>query len=184
MITSFDQFESALKALTVHLDKSLAEIHIGRATPAILDHVMVEAYDGRMAISALASIQVQPPFGLIIEPWDQNILKKIERALQIANLGAQPVVDKNLIRLTFQPPTAEKRALLAKQAEALLEQTKISAKGPREDYLKYLKQAEKAGDLSEDQSRDAQDKLQKLLTDTTKKWQEAVQKKMSDLQTM
>jgi len=182
-ITSIKDFSRALQACTDRLEKKLSSLHVGRATPALLDGVIIEAYDDKIPLSSVASISVQPPHTLIIQPWDHSVIKAIEKSLMAANLGAMPAVDGNMIRLTFQPPTEEKRKLLIKEAEQAVEEAKVAAKSPREEYMRYLKQ-QKLNGLSENAHDKELEIMQKTLHNAQEIWREMKEKKEKELLTL
>lgn len=175
------EFEDRLEDITIRLMKQLAGVHAGRVTPAVLDSVQIDVYGQMMPIHGIANIQSQPPYTLLITPWDEKNIQAIEKAIMQADVGAHPVVDGSSVRLTFQPPTAEKRAELAKKAEALLEEAKISAKGSREDAMRSIKDAVKNGELREDDGKAEQERVQEVLQSYQKKWADSVQQKVTEI---
>src|SRR3989338_8946546 len=106
---SIDSFEQAAKQSVDWFSKTLSEIRIGVASPALVENVMVECYGAKTPLIQLASIQVPEPRTLVIQPWDKSVLKDIERALQTTNIGAAPVVEGTIVRISIPSLTEDRR---------------------------------------------------------------------------
>lgn len=139
------------KTLT-YLQHELASVRTGRANPAMVESLVVDAYGTPTPLLQLASITTPEATQLLIQPWDPNSVKSIEKALQASALGIMPTVEGTLIRLHFPPLTEERRRELVRVVREKLEQAKVSIRGIREDIHKTVKQAERDGSLSEDQA--------------------------------
>lgn len=139
------------KTLT-HLQHELASVRTGRANPAMVEALVVDAYGTPTPLQQLASITTPEATQLLIQPWDPNSVKSIEKALQASALGIMPTVEGTIIRLHFPPLTEERRRELVRVVREKLEQAKVSVRGIREDIHKNVKQAERDGSLSEDQA--------------------------------
>ncbi len=157
--------DSAAKFAKVveHLEAELAGIRSGRATPALVEHVKVEAYGTLTPLIELASITAPEPRLIVVSPWDKSIVKDAEKALQAANLGVNPSVDGVVIRLNFPSLTEERRKELVKMVQHKLEEARVSVRGVREDILKELKAQKADGSLSEDAFFASQKELQTLV---------------------
>lgn len=142
-----------------HLNAELATIRTGRATPAILDQVQVEAYGTFQPIKALASLSTPDSRTLAIEPWDTSVLKAIETAIVASDIGIMPVVDGRAIRLNMPMMTEENRKKLVKIMSEKLEDARVAMRRIREDARKEI--AKQTG-VSEDLIRKEQDDLDKL----------------------
>lgn len=140
------QFTSVL----AHLQDELAQLRTGRATPAFVEPVRVEAYGSTLPLVQLASVTVPDARTILIQPWDRSVLKDIERALQQANLGLTPVNDGTVIRLVVPPLTEERRREYQKLLNQKLEQARVAARKIREDELKMLRTEKTEGRISED----------------------------------
>lgn len=156
---SKDTFTSVLQ----HLSQELATLRSGRATPALVEHVRVEAYGTVTPLLELASITAPEPRLLIISPWDKSIIKDVERALQAANLGMNPTVDGMVLRLSLPQLTEELRKELVKIVKSKLEEAKVAVRNIREDIVKKSRDSKSQGTLSEDQFFVAQKDLQKAV---------------------
>ena len=139
------------KTLT-HLQQELASVRTGRANPAMVESVVVDAYGTPTPLLQLASITTPESTQLLIQPWDPNITKSIEKALQASALGIMPTVEGTVIRLHFPPLTEDRRKELVRVVREKIEMAKVSIRGIREDIHKQLKQEERDGSLSEDQA--------------------------------
>jgi len=154
--------EDRMKKIIEGYQKTLASTRAGRATPTLLEKVVVDYYGVPTPINQVANIGVQPPRTLVIQPWDKKMISAIEKAIQKAELGAMPVNDGNLVRLTIPALTGERRQEIVKGIRKQSEAEKVSVRNVRRDYIEEIKKAEKDKEISEDESRRIQDKIQKL----------------------
>ncbi len=162
----------------------LSKVRANEANPALLDDVRVTAYETQMALRELASISTPDAHTLLIEPWDKSLLKAIEKALQESDLGMQPVVDSDRIRLTLPALTEETRRELVKGVHEKAEVTRVRLRKIREEDLKKLKTQEKAGEISEDEYFAAEKEMQKTMDMYNGKVKELVDKKEKELMTI
>ena len=139
------------KTLT-HLQQELASVRTGRANPAMVESIVVDAYGTPTPLLQLASITTPESTQLLIQPWDPSTVKSIEKALQASALGIMPTVEGTVIRLHFPPLTEDRRKELVRVVREKLEMAKVAIRGIREDIHKQLKLAERDGSLSEDQA--------------------------------
>lgn len=153
--------EKMEKAIQV-LKKDLAALRAGRATPALLEKVVVEYYGSEMPVNQLANISTPDPRTLVIQPWDKSTLADIERAILKSDLGLTPSNDGNVIRINLPALTQERRAELVKVVKKTGEEAKVAIRNIRRDANDDIKKLEKNGDISEDESRRGQDEIQKL----------------------
>ena len=154
--------EDRMKKVTEAFKKTLGSTRAGRASPMLLEKVVVDYYGVPTPVSQVANIGVQPPRTLVMQPWDKKMLSPIEKAIQKADLGAMPVNDGNLVRLTIPALTGERRQEIVKSIRKQAEAEKVSIRNIRRDYIEEVKKAEKDHEISEDDSRRVQDKIQKL----------------------
>jgi ribosome recycling factor len=161
-----DDFEKAI----LHLRHELGNLRTGRANPAMVDEVMVSAYDSEMPIKSLATISVPDPQTIQIEPWDKSMLKAIEKGITAANLGFAPVVDSAVVRLTMPKLTEENRKDLVKLMQKKLEEARVATRAVREKIRNAVLDAEKAKEISEDERFRLQEELEKM----TKQFVEAI----------
>jgi len=158
MLSSYDsEFNDVIEFLKLEL-KSL---RTGRATPAIVEDVTVEAYGARTPLVGLASLSAPDARTIVIDPWDKNLLKDIERAVQEAKLGLNPVVQGKIIRISMPPMTEESRRDLVKVVNEKLEQARIGVRGVREKAKAEVVQLEKDKEISEDDKYRTIEQLEK-----------------------
>ncbi|PIS40850.1 MAG: ribosome recycling factor [Candidatus Kerfeldbacteria bacterium CG08_land_8_20_14_0_20_43_14] len=165
------KYEVDFEKVLGHLKQDLQSIRTGRATPVIVEPIIVDAYGTPTPLIQLASISCPEPTQLFIQPWDSNLIKSIEKAIQASSLGIMPVVQGVSIRLNFPPLTEERRKELIKTMSEKLEKAKIATRNVREVSQKSIKQSERGGEISEDQAKVEL----KLLQDKVDKINEAIQ---------
>ncbi|NMA55190.1 MAG: ribosome recycling factor [Firmicutes bacterium] len=142
--------------------KELAVMRTGRATPALLERVMVDYYGSPMPINQVATISVPESQLLVIQPWDRSIIKEIEKAILKSDLGLNPSSDGTLIRLPIPSLTEERRRDLARIVWKKAEETKIAVRNIRREANDELKRLEKEESISEDEIKRRQQEIQKL----------------------
>ena len=148
---------------TLHaLDLDYSTIRAGRANPHVLDRIMVEYYGTPTPLNQVGNISVPEPRLLQIQPWDTSLLKAIEKAINMSELGINPNNDGKVIRLVFPELTEERRKELTKDVKKKAEQSKVALRNIRRDALDHFKKAEKAKEITEDQLKDLEDETQKL----------------------
>ncbi len=151
------------------LQSELSSIRTGRAAPAILDFVQVEAYGQNMSIKELANITMEDAKTIKIEPWDQGVMKAIEKSITTSNLGLSTAPFEKGIRVIFPELTSERREQFIKAAKNKLEEARISLRGLRDKTLKELEEKEKSGSISEDDRFRFKTDVQKVIDDCSSK---------------
>lgn len=159
------------------LGHEFAGVRTGRASTAILEKVMVEAYGSPMPINQVANIRVPEPQTLLIEPWDRNTVGAIEKAILASDLGLNPSNDGTVIRVPFPPLTEERRKELVKLCKHYAEESRVAIRNIRHDSRKKLERAEKEGEISQDDLRRAEDEIQKLTDRHIKEIDESLRRK-------
>lgn len=154
--------ESNMKKSVEVVKKEFASLRAGRATPALLDKIMVSYYGTPTPINQLANISVPEARLLVIQPWDKSALPEIERAIMKSDLGINPTSDGAVIRLAVPQLTQERRAELVKVLKKKAEEGRVAIRNIRRDTNDDLKAKQKDGELSEDDLRRSQDEVQKL----------------------
>jgi ribosome recycling factor len=157
-----EETEDKMKKSLAAFRRELATIRTGKATTTLLDGIKVDAYGQSMPLNQVASISVPEPRLILVQPWDQTIVSDVEKAIQKSNTGLVPNTDKNVIRLPIPPLTEERRVELVKVVKKHAEESRVSVRNIRRDANEHLKKAQKDGDISEDDSHKAVDKVQKL----------------------
>ena len=153
-----ERMEKALAALK----RELGGLRAGRATPALLDHVMVEYYGSTLPVSQLASVTAPEPRLLVVQPWDKGAVGAVERAIQKSDLGITPAVDGGIIRLAIPPLTQERRQALVKAVRARTEEQRVAIRNIRREANERLRARQDSGEASADAARRAQEAVQKL----------------------
>lgn len=148
-----------------HVKKDISGLRTGRATPTLVEDIVVEAYGTRQPLKAVASISVTDARTLSIEPWDKGLLKAVETGLQNSQIGINPVNDGRVIRLPMPALTQERREELVKILHQKLEQGRIALRQMRETVKSEIDNAEKAKTIGEDEKFKAQKKLEDLVKD-------------------
>jgi len=149
------EFEKAID----HFNEELASLRTGRAKPALVESLIAEVYGSRMQIKELASISAPEPNLLVVKPWDQNAIKDLERALAASPLGLNPSIDKDLIRIKLPDLTEERREQLVRVLNDKQEQGRISLRHLRDRIREEVQEAEKRGEMSEDEKFRGLEKL-------------------------
>ena len=155
-----------LKKTAEALRHSLVSIRTGRATPSLVEHLQVEAYGDMMPLNQMASITTPDPRMIVIQPFDASMIKSIEKAIKLSELGLNPNNDGRIIRLNLPPLTEDRRRELVKQVKARLEESKVALRNVRREGLESLKELEKM--ISEDEQRRGGEKVQELVDKATK----------------
>ena len=148
---------------TLHaLEADYSTIRAGRANPHVLDRITVDYYGTPTPLNQVGNISVPEPRLLQIQPWDTSLLKPIEKAINMSELGINPNNDGKVIRLVFPELTEERRKELTKDVKKKAEASKVALRNIRRDALDHFKKAEKAKEITEDQLKDLEDETQKL----------------------
>ena len=160
--TLFKDLEDKMKRALVTVTREFSEIRGGRASPALVEHIIVEYYGAPTPLKQLAAITAPEPHLLVIQPWDAKVAPEIEKAIQKASLGISPVVDGKIVRLPIPPLTGERRDQLTKLVHKLAEEGRVNIRTLRRDANEHIKQLKTDKQVSEDEAFTAQDQIQKL----------------------
>lgn len=163
------------------LRKEFAGLRTGRASLSLLEPVMVEAYDTEMPLNQVATINVPEPRMLSVQVWDRGQVKAVEKAIRGSDLGLNPIVDGQSLRIPIPELNEERRHELAKIAGKYAEQAKVAVRNVRRDGMDQLKKMEKSGDLSEDEVRLWSDEIQEMTDGAIKKMTEMFEAKESEI---
>ena len=177
-----------VKDAEARMDKTIAavqsdfgSVRAGRANPAVLDHIQVEYYGVPTALNQVASISSPDPRQLVIQPWDSTLLRSIEKAILTSDLGINPQNDGKIIRLTFPQLTEERRKDLTKQVKKYAESGKVAIRNIRRDTMDKIKAAKKKSEITEDDAKDYEKKLQDSTDAYIKKVDELAASKEKEL---
>jgi len=163
-----------------HTLQEFAGINTGKASPAMVEGIMVEAYGSNMRLKECAAIHTPDPRMINVQPWDKSLLKPIEKAIQMANIGINPVIDGPIVRLPLPEMSKERRLELTKVAHRLAEEGRVAVRNTRRDGVEALKKALKDGKITEDDhkklEKDVQTQTDRIIKEigdqTAKKEQE------------
>ncbi len=172
-----DTMEKSIESMK----KEFGTLRSGKVSIAILDHIRVDYYDTPTPLNQIGSVIAQDANTIVITPWEKNLLKDIERAIQEANIGVNPNNDGDTIKLFFPPMTSEQRKEIAKEAKNIGERAKVAVRNIRKDANDKIKKLEKDKTISEDESKKGHDEIQKFTDNAVKKIDELVKHKEEDL---
>ena len=171
------------KSLDVLLDE-YASIRAGRANPHVLDRLRIDYYGTPTPIQQVGNVTVPEARMIVIQPWEKNLLKEIEKAILVSDLGINPTNDGNVIRLVFPELTEERRKDLAKDVKKKGEGAKVAVRNIRRDAMDSIKKMEKAGDISEDDLKQGEEKIQKITDKMIEKVDKAIETKTKEIMTV
>jgi ribosome recycling factor len=173
--------ERRLDGALESVKSNFATIRTGRANPAILDRVEVEAYGARMALRSVANISVPEPRLMTVTPFDPGTLKAIERAIEQSEIGLNPQNDGKILRLPIPELTEERRRELIRLARSMAEEGRVSVRNVRRDELRDVQELQKMGEISEDDERRAEADMQKITKEYIDRIDAALSDKESEL---
>ena len=165
----FNEIEQSMNKTLDVFSENLSEIRAGRANPNILNKVNVEYYGTETPINQVAGISVPEPRMILIQPWDISILKEIEKAIQKADIGLNPMNDGKVIRLVFPELNEERRKEIVKDIKRMAEEAKVAIRSIRRDGIDEAKAAQKNSEITEDELSAAENKIQKITDDFIEK---------------
>ena len=163
------------------LENEYASIRAGRASASVLDKITVDYYGVPTAINAMASITVAEAKTLVVQPWDKSVLKEIEKAINASDIGINPQNDGSVIRLNFPPLTEERRKELAKQIKKYAEEGKVSVRAVRRDINDKFKAMKKASEITEDELKECEKKVQDMTDKYVKEIDKVAEKKEKEI---
>ena len=140
----------------------LSEIRAGRANPAILNKIRIDYYGTQTPINQVAAVSVPEARLIVIQPWDASVLKEIEKAILTSDIGINPNNDGKVIRLSFPELTEERRKEIVKEVKKMAEEAKVAVRNVRREGIDKFKADQKAGDITEDDLKNAENEIQKL----------------------
>src|SRR5947209_13631072 len=176
----FDAEERMEKAVGV-LQGELRGLRTGRATPALVDTIRIEYYGSPTPLKQLAQINTPDPQSILIRPFDQSVLKEIEKAIRSSDLGMSPNNDGKLIRLTVPPMSGEQRQKMVTRIKKSSEDSKVACRNIRRDANKQVDTAQKNGEMTEDERDQGKEQVQELLKSFEDKINEMADKKTKEV---
>ncbi|MCD7861276.1 MAG: ribosome recycling factor [Oscillospiraceae bacterium] len=180
-MSDYKEFTDRMEKTCSVLLENFNSVRAGRANAAVLDHITVDYYGVETPIQQVATISTPDPRTLAIQPWDSSVLKGIERALLVSDLGINPQNDGKVIRLVFPQLTEERRRELAKQVKKYGEEAKVAVRNIRRDAMEKFKKQQKASEITEDDYKNMEKDMQKETDSYIKKVDDLCAKKEKEL---
>lgn len=180
----FNSIEEKMKKTISVFEESLSEVRAGRASPNILNKITVDYYGVATPINQIAGISVPEPRMILIQPWDISMLKEIEKAINIAEIGINPNNDGKVIRLAFPELTEERRKDLVKDIRKIAEESKVAIRAIRRDGMDMAKTAQKNNEMTQDDLTAAETKIQKMTDTKIAEIDELLAKKEKEIMTV
>jgi ribosome recycling factor len=174
------EFEKAIE----HLKSEASKVRTGRATPALVENVMVNYYGVKTPLKQIASISTPEPRSLVIQPWDRGAIAAIEGAIRESDLNLNPMNDGILVRINIPMLTEDRRKEMVKILNQKAEEARISLRSIREDAWKEIQKIEASGGMSEDDKFKGKEKLQEIVDDFNKKIEEVRVAKEKEIMTV
>ena len=181
MAVDFKDFSRKMDKTLDVLADNFGAVRAGRANAKVLDRITVEYYGSETPLAGVATISSPDARTLVIQPWDSKLLKDIQKAIQVSDLGINPQNDGRVIRLTFPQLTEERRKDLTKQVKKYAEEGKVAMRNIRRDGMDYIKNLKKKSEITEDEQKKAEKDLQDLLDKYIKKVDTALAAKEKEL---
>lgn len=173
--------DEAMQKRIAYLESEYARVRAGRANPGVLDKVLVDYYGTPTPVQQLAAVNVSEARSLTIQPWDASVLRAIEKAIQVSDIGINPQNDGKCIRLVFPPLTEDRRKEIVKEIAKNAEDSKVQVRNERRDAIEQLKKLKKNSEITEDDLEVGQEKAQKLTDKAIKKIDELCQAKQKEI---
>ncbi len=184
MSIELDQYQDKMTRSIENLSSEYATIRAGRANPHILDKITVDYYGQPTNLQSVANISVSEARTLVIQPWEANMIKEIEKAILTSDLGLTPNNDGKAVRLTFPELTEDRRKELVKDVKKKGEEAKVAIRNIRRDANDAAKKQQKANEISEDEQKDAEADIQKLTDEFVGKIDRMVEAKSKEIMTV
>ena len=184
MSVDFKEFGRRMDKTLEHLEEDFGAVRAGRANAKVLDRITVQYYGSETPLNGVATISTPDARTLVIQPWDNKLLKDIQKAIQVSDLGINPQNDGKVIRLVFPQLTEERRKDLAKQVKKYAEDAKVAMRNVRRDGMDYVKKLKKSSEITEDDQKKAEKDLQDLLDKNIKRVDAALAAKEKELMSL
>ena len=154
--------ENGMKKAIDSFKRDLQKIRTGRANASMLDGIKVDYYGTPTPVNQVATVQVVDARLITVKPWEKNMIAVIDKAIRASDLGLNPVPDSDLVRVPIPPLTQERRRDLAKAVKKQTEDARVAVRAARRDAMDLVKEAEKDGEISEDEKKNGEKKIQEL----------------------
>ncbi|MDQ3556885.1 MAG: ribosome recycling factor [Gemmatimonadota bacterium] len=180
-MTEMQELRGRMEGTLEAVRRDFGTVRTGKATPSLLDSVRVEAYGSTVPLNQVGTVSVPEPRMLTVQPWDKSLIRAIERGIAEADLGLNPSNDGNVIRIPIPALTEERRKDFVRQLHRMAEDGRVSLRQARKDANDAVKQRQKNGELSEDDSRREQDEVQNLTNSYVEKVDELLKRKEAEV---
>lgn len=184
MSVELDQFKEKMTKSIDSLANEYTTIRAGRANPHVLDKITIEYYGQPTNLQSVANVSVSEARTLVIQPWEASMVKEIEKAILVSDLGLTPNNDGKVIRLTFPELTEERRKELVKDVKKKGENAKVAIRNIRRDANDMIKKQQKANEISEDEQKTAESDIQKMTDDFVAKIDQMIDDKSKEIMTV
>ncbi|MBY0568064.1 MAG: ribosome recycling factor [Hyphomonadaceae bacterium] len=176
-----DDYKKRMDGAITALQHEFGGLRTGRASPALLDPIKVDAYGSESPLTAVASVSVPEPRMIAVNVWDKSVVGAVDKAIRSSNLGLNPIIDGQTLRIPIPPLTGERRQELAKIASKYAEQQRIAVRNIRRDAMEHLKKLEKEHQISEDEHKRHGTEVQKATDDHIKKVDDLLRHKEEEI---
>lgn len=181
MIYNFSKIKDKIGDIKKKFQNEISSLRTGRASPGLVENIMVDSHGTKMPLKHAASINIEDARTLRITPWDISIIKNIEAAIASSTLGAQPIADKQSIRLALPELSEERRKALVKVLSEKIEEAKVSLRQERDEVWKDIQEKERKGEIPEDDKFRFKDDLQKIIDKTMEELEEISGRKEKEI---
>jgi ribosome recycling factor len=176
-----DDYKKRMDGALTALQGEFSGLRTGRASPSLLDPIQVDAYGGTTPLNQVAGVTVPEPRMIAVQVWDRAVVSAVDKAIRASNLGLNPIIDGQTLRIPIPPLTGERRAELAKVAGKYAEQARIAVRNVRRDAMDHLKKLEKDHAISQDEQKKLGEDVQKATDEHIKKIDEAARHKEEEI---
>ena len=173
--------ESKMSSAVSHFEKELNSLRTSRANPAMVDNIFVDAYGSKTPLNQLGTVSAQDASTIMIQIWDTSLIKEIENAITESNLGINPQVDGQIIRLPIPKLSEERRKEIIKIASEFAENSKVTVRNIRRDFIENSKNEKKNSNLSEDELKKEINEIQKITDNNISKIEKILEIKKADI---
>lgn len=181
MKTVLKTTEDKMKKSVAHLETEFAEIRAGRANPAVLDKLRIDYYGTPTPINQVAAVSVTEARTLTIQPWDSSLLRAIEKVIQTSDIGINPQNDGKVIRMIFPPLTEDRRKEIVKEIAKMGEEAKVVVRSIRRESMEKLKAMKKSSEITEDDQKHGEKKIQEITDNNIKNIDSLTEKKQKQI---
>jgi ribosome recycling factor len=181
MTYNFKRLEKKIADILAAFTEEISSLRTGRASPSLVENIKIEAYETINPLKNLASITLDDPKTLIVQPWDKSLVDTIQKAIEASSLGIKSAAVKDFIRIVLPPLTEERRITLVKLLKEKLEEARISIRKARDETWKDIQEKERGKEISEDDKFRLKDQMEDKIKKGTEKLEEAYRKKEKEI---